>query len=85
MADICIIPDCDEEVRYKHLQVCSACYSGLALWRGRPPAAKRKRMGQYVRLQSRMEFIMEHPKHHPVRRDDLDGGKKKTRKKAKKS
>lgn len=32
---ICIIPDCDEQVSYTHLQVCSACYSGLTRWRGR--------------------------------------------------
>lgn len=84
MADICIIPDCDEEVRYKHLSVCAACYSGLSLWRGRPPSAKRKRMAQYVRLQSRMEFMMENPKHHPVRRDDLDHGNRKTKRGKKK-
>ena len=77
--DICIIPDCEEPVKYRHLQVCGACYSGLALWRGRPIAAKRKRMAQYVRMQSRMDFMMENPKHHPkkmVRRDDLDSSKK---------
>lgn len=74
MADICIIDNCDQEVRYKHLQVCSACYSGLALWRGRPLSAKRARMAQYDRLVSRMDFMMENPKHHPVRRDDLDKG-----------
>ena len=77
MADICCIPDCDQEVRYVHLQVCSACYSGLALWRGRPLSAKRKRMAQYDRLKSRMDFMMENPKHHPARRDDLDHGDRK--------
>ena len=79
-ADICIIPNCDQPIRYKHLQVCSACYSGLALWRGRPAAAKRIRMQQYERLKSRMDFMMENPKHHPVRRDDLDSSKKKGKK-----
>lgn len=77
--EICCIPDCDEPVRYQHLQVCSACYSGLARWRGRPAALKRQMMQRYVRLQSRMEFITENPKHHPVRRDDLDHGKRKTK------
>lgn len=77
--EICCIPDCDQPVQYVHLQVCSACYSGLARWRGRPAAAKRLQMARYVRLQSRMDFIMENPRHHPkkvARRDDLDGGRK---------
>ena len=74
--EICCIPDCDQEVRYVHLQVCSACYSGLARWRGRPLAAKRLQMDRYKRLESRMDFIMENPKHHPVRRDDLDRSRK---------
>lgn len=77
MADICIIPDCDEEQKYLHLKVCGACYSGLARWRGRPAKEKRKMMQRYVRLQSRMDFITDNPKHHPVRRDDLDRSKKK--------
>ena len=77
MAEICCIPDCDEEVRYKHLGVCAACYAGLALWRGRPAKLKRKRMQQYVRLQSRMQVMIDEPKFHPVRRDDLDRSRKK--------
>jgi hypothetical protein len=77
--DICCIPECDEEVKYVHLQVCSACYSGLALWRGRPIAQKRRRMEINKRLVSRMDFIMDNPKHHPVRRDDLDRGDRKTK------
>ena len=42
MANICTIPDCDQEVKYYHLEVCAACYSGLARWRGRSSARKRK-------------------------------------------
>lgn len=61
----CIIPDCEEDVRYIHLQVCSACYSGLARWRGRSSVEKRHRMGINRRLVSRMDFIIGHPKHHP--------------------
>ncbi len=64
----CIIPDCKEDVRYIHLQVCAACYSGLARWRGRSIVEKRHRMDINRRLVSRMDFIMEHPKHHPARR-----------------
>ena len=82
MADICCIPECEDDVKYVHLGVCSACYSGLSLWRGRPMAQKRRRMEINVRLVSRMDFIMGHPKHHPkkmVRRDDLDQGKRKVK------
>ena len=61
----CVIPDCEEDVRYFHLQVCAACYSGLARWRGRSVVEKRHRMGINRRLVSRMDFIMENPKHHP--------------------
>ncbi len=78
--DICCIPECEEDVKYIHLQVCSACYSGLALWRGRTPAQKKRRMEINRRLVSRMGFIMDNPKHHPKkmpRRDDLDHGDKK--------
>lgn len=60
----CIIPDCEEDVRYIHLEVCAACYSGLTRWRGRSIVEKRHRMGINRRLVSRMDFIMEHPKHH---------------------
>lgn len=68
MADhpgICIIPDCYEDVRYKHLEVCAACYSGLARWRGRTPAQKRRHFERCERLVSRMDFVIEHPRHHP--------------------
>lgn len=68
MADICIIPDCDEEVHYVHLQVCKACYSGLAHWRGRNSRDKTFRLGRIKRLHSRMEFILDNPKHHPKRK-----------------
>ena len=60
----CIIPECEEDVRYYHLEVCAACYSGLSRWRGRSVVEKRHRMGINRRLVSRMDFIMEHPKHH---------------------
>lgn len=78
--DICIIPDCWNEVKYQHLQVCAACYSGLARWRGRSMAEKRHRIKINQRLLSRMDFIMENPRHHPKkmpRRDDLDHGDRK--------
>lgn len=78
--EICQIPECNSEVRYVHLQVCAACYSGLARWRGRPAAEKRHRLEINNRLVSRMEFILDNPRHHPkkvARRDDLDGGSKK--------
>ena len=61
----CVIPDCEEDVRYIHLQVCAACYSGLARWRGRSIVEKRHRMDINRRLVSRMDFIMDNPKHHP--------------------
>ncbi len=67
-AEICIIPDCEQEVRYFHLHVCAACYSGLGRWRGRSAAQKRHNLGRCNRLVSRMEFIMGHPRHHPKRR-----------------
>ncbi len=68
---ICIIPDCDEDVKYIHLQVCTACYSGLTRWRGRSIVEKRHRMGINKRLVSRMDFIMGHPKHHARYAKDL--------------
>ena len=84
--EICCIPDCDKEVRYVHLQVCAACYSGLARWRGRPLGEKRQRLEINRRLVSRMDFIIGNPKHHPKkkpRRDDLDHGDRKTARKNK--
>lgn len=80
----CRIGDCWNEVHYKHLQVCKACYSGLATWRGRDPADKEQRLKQIERLKTRMEFILGNPDVHPKvtpRRDDLDHGDKKTGKK----
>lgn len=76
----CTIPDCDQPVKYHHLQVCSACYSGLARWRGRPAAQKKKHLERCHRLVSRMGFVIDNPKHHPkrmTRRDDLDRGRQK--------
>ena len=64
----CVIPDCDDEVKYHHLQVCSACYSGLTRWRGRSITEKRHRMAINHRLVSRMSFIMDNPKHHAKKR-----------------
>lgn len=66
MADqeTCIIPDCYEYVRYHHLKVCAACYSGLSRWRGRSPAEKRLHFERCERLVSRMDFVIEHPRHH---------------------
>ncbi len=61
---ICIIPDCEDRVHYHHLQVCKACYSGLTTWRGRAGRDKRFRLGRIKRLHSRMEFILDNPKHH---------------------
>ena len=60
----CIIPDCEESVHYIHLQVCKACYSGLTTWRGRSNADKNFRLGRCKRLASRMDFILDNPKHH---------------------
>lgn len=71
MANTCCIPDCDEDVQYTHLQVCSACYSGLARWRGRPAAEKKRRLEINHRLVSRMSFVMDNPKHHPRKREDI--------------
>lgn len=64
----CIIPDCEEEVHYLHLQVCSACYSGLTRWRGRSGTEKRHRLQINRRLVSRMDFILDNPKHHAKKR-----------------
>ena len=61
---ICIIPDCEDSVHYHHLQVCKACYAGLTTWRGRAGRDKRFRLGRIKRLHSRMEFILDNPKHH---------------------
>jgi len=69
--EVCCIPDCDEDVKYFHLQVCSACYSGLARWRGRPIGEKRRRLEINHRLVSRMSFVMDNPKHHPRMREEI--------------
>ena len=63
----CRIGECWNDVRYHHLQVCAACYSGLATWRGRNPQEKMERMAQINRLADRMEFMIENPKVHPRR------------------
>jgi len=67
---MCRIPECDSEAQYLHLQVCSACYSGLAYWRGRSRHAKEKRQRQVQRLESRMEFMIGNPKVHPKRKGE---------------
>lgn len=61
----CIIDNCKTEVQVFHLNVCRACYSGLATWRGRPVADKRHRLELIDRLQSRMEFMIGNPQHAP--------------------
>ena len=66
---LCRIPDCESEVRYHHLGVCSACYSGLAYWRGRSRRSKQRRVKQIKRLESRMEFMIDNPKVHPKRKE----------------
>ncbi len=63
----CIIPDCEEEIHYIHLQVCKACYAGLSTWRGRSIRDKHFRLGRCKRLASRMDFILDNPKHAPKR------------------
>ncbi len=64
----CKIPNCENAVVYHHLGVCSACYSGLAYWRGRSVHDKRKRLTQTLRLTSRMEHIIDNPKDHPKKK-----------------
>lgn len=66
----CRIPDCDDEVVYIHLEVCSACYSGLAYWRGRSRHDKEKRQEKIKRLNSRMSFMIDNPRVHPKRKGD---------------
>ncbi len=68
MSKKCIIENCTNDVRYHHLQVCAACYSGLSHWRGRSVADKRWRLGLIDRLQSRMEFMIDNPRHAPKRK-----------------
>ncbi len=55
----CKIENCDSDVVYFHLKVCSACYSGLAYWRGRSTADKRHRLKLTKRLTSRMDHMIE--------------------------
>jgi len=71
-AEICIIPNCEEPVRYYHLHVCAACYSGCTRWRSRKIGEKRKNLGRCNRLVSRMEFILEHPRHHAKKKRQKD-------------
>jgi len=61
----CIIDNCKNDVQVHHLSVCRACYSGLAHWRGRSVADKRYRLELIDRLQSRMEFMIDNPRHAP--------------------
>ena len=75
----CIIPGCDEDVKYIHLSVCSACYSGLSNWRGRNRHDKEHRLYLNKRLAKRMEFIMDNPKHAPRHLKDLQRQRKKRR------
>lgn len=63
----CIIPECNDDVHYIHLQVCKACYSGLANWRGRSRHDKEFRLQRCKRLVERMDFILDHPRHAPKR------------------
>jgi hypothetical protein len=70
--EICIVDNCEEPVRYYHLHVCSACYSGCTRWRGRKIGEKRKNLGRCNRLVSRMEFILEHPRHHAKQKRKKD-------------
>lgn len=57
----CKIPNCDSEVVYHHLKVCSACYAGLAYWRGRSNRDKEHRRKLTKRLTSRMEHMIDYP------------------------
>lgn len=59
MADLCMFANCENEVKYPNMGVCGTCYSGMRLWTQRPPAERRKRLGQYQRMQERMEYIMD--------------------------
>ena len=61
----CMIDNCKNDVRYIHLRVCAACYGGLTTWRGRSVRDKRYRLEQIDRLQSRMEFMIDNPRHAP--------------------
>ena len=63
----CIIGHCNNDVRYHHLQVCATCYSGLAHWRGRSKRDKEYRLEQIKRLNDRMEFMIDNPRHAPKR------------------
>jgi hypothetical protein len=64
----CKIGNCDNEAAYPILGVCSACYSGLAYWRGRSVYDKRKRLKQTERLTSRMEHMIDKPHDAPKRK-----------------
>jgi len=64
----CKIGGCEEEEHYAILGVCKACYSGLSYWKGRPRQHKEKRLKQLVRLNSRMEHMIENPRNVPHKR-----------------
>jgi hypothetical protein len=64
----CKIPDCENEAVYMHLRVCSACYSGLAYWRGRSRHDKEKRLVQIKRLNGRMLHMIDNPSDAPKRK-----------------
>ena len=61
----CKIPNCDSEVVYHHLSVCSACYAGLAYWRGRSRYDKEQRLRQVERLDGRLHHMIDSPRDHP--------------------
>ena len=54
----CQFEGCENEVRHKQLNCCYTCYSGLRYWRGRNLKAKRLRLQQIVRLNSRMQYMV---------------------------
>lgn len=64
----CKIGNCENDATYPILGVCSACYSGLAYWRGRSAHDKRKRLKQTQRLNSRMAHMLRYPQDAPKRK-----------------
>ena len=64
----CKIRGCQDEIHYWHLRVCKACYSGLTYWKGRNRRDKEKRLSQLVRLNGRMQHMIEHPRNVPRKR-----------------
>ncbi len=59
---------CDNEEDYRILGVCKTCYSGLAYWKGRTQAHKRKRAKQLVKLSDRMDHLIDYPRSVPRKR-----------------